>query len=164
MAAEGRAKPAPKGVPLPDGRFAVESPTHSALPARLLRVLAWALLAGIVFSTLSPIWLRPESGLPANDERFVAFLVLSFVFTLAYPHRLLRVVLVVVVVATALEALQLVMPTRDARLHDLIVKLVGGGLGAGLGVLALRWLRPRATKAALSPESLRDPTSPPEEE
>jgi hypothetical protein len=139
-------------------------PAADALPVRLLRFLAWILLLGIVFSTLSPIGLRPESGLPANDERFAAFLVLSLVFTLAYPHRLLRVVLIVAAVAIILEALQLVIPSRDARLHDLIVKLVGGGLGAGLGVLVLGWLRRRAVGPpagkAPSPGLLRNPTSP----
>jgi hypothetical protein len=128
---------------LTDGKYAAGAPAGHALPARLLRVIAWALLLGIVFSTLSPIWLRPESGLPANDERFAAFLLLSFLFTLAYPHRLLRVLLIVAVAATALEVLQWLIPTRDARLHDLIVKLAGGGLGAGLGALVLRWLRQR---------------------
>lgn len=123
-----------------DGKLASEAPRARPLPVRLLRVVAWALLAGIVFSTLSPIWLRPESGLPANDERFAAFLVLSFVFTLAYPHRLVQVLVIVAVAATALEAAQWLIPTRDARLHDLIVKLVGGGLGAGLGAVVIGWL------------------------
>jgi hypothetical protein len=141
MGAEDRPEPASQGVPL-TGRNAAGA-ARPALPERLLRVIAWALLLGIVFSTLSPIWLRPESGLPANDERFAAFLLLSFAFTLAYPHRLLRVLFIVAVAATALEALQWLIPTRDARLHDLIVKLVGGGLGAGLGALVLRWLGSR---------------------
>jgi hypothetical protein len=143
MDAEDRPESAPNGVALTDGKIAAGATARRALPARLLRVIAWALLLGIIFSTLSPIWLRPESGLPANDERFAAFLLLSFVFTLAYPHRLLRVLLIVAVAATALEVLQWLIPTRDARLHDLIVKLVGGGLGAGLGALVLRWLGQR---------------------
>jgi hypothetical protein len=144
MPSEDRPEPERKGASVADGRIAAAAPTGRALPARLLRIVAWALLLGIVFSTLSPIWLRPESGLPANDERFAAFLVLSFAFTLAYPHRLLRVVLIVAASAIILEALQLVIPTRDARLHDLFVKLAGGGLGAGLGVLVLWAVRRRA--------------------
>jgi hypothetical protein len=104
---------------------------------RFLPVLAWALLLAIAFVTLSPIWLRPESGLPPSVERFGAFLLLSFVFTLAYPRRLLRVVLIVAAAAIGLEALQLLIPTRDARLIDMAVKLLGGGLGTGLGALVL---------------------------
>jgi len=135
MSAQDRPEPEREGIPLTDGVFPSAGPTGHSPPARLLRIVAWALLFGIAFSTLSPIWLRPESGLPPNVERFGAFLVLSFVFTLAYPHRLLRVILTVAAAAVALEALQLVIPGRDARLHDLIVKLAGGGLGTGFGVL-----------------------------
>jgi hypothetical protein len=110
----------------------------------VLPVLAWLLLLATAFVTLSPIGLRPESGLPPSIERFGAFLLLSFVFTLAYPHRLLRVVLIIAAAAIGLEALQLLIPTRDARLFDMGVKLLGGAAGAGLGVAALK-LFPRTS-------------------
>jgi hypothetical protein len=110
----------------------------------VLPLLAWLLLLATAFVTLAPIGLRPESGLPPSVERFAAFLLLSFVFTLAYPHRLLRVILIVAAAAIGLEALQLLIPTRDARLIDMAMKLLGGGVGAGLGVAMLRLFPPES--------------------
>lgn len=108
----------------------------------MLSVLAWLLLLATAFVTLSPIGWRPESGLPPSVERFGAFLLLSLMFALAYPHRLLRVVLIVAAAAIGLEALQLLIPTRDARVFDMAVKLLGGAVGAGLGVVMLRLFPP----------------------
>jgi glycopeptide antibiotics resistance protein len=108
------------------------------MQSRLLRLLAWALLLGIVFVTLSPIGLRPETGASPRLERFAAFFILSAAFTLAYPHRLVRVLLLVAAAAIGLELLQLIVPTRDARLSDMLVKLLGGGVGATVGVALIR--------------------------
>ena len=114
------------------------------MPSRLFRVVAWGLLLAIAFVTLSPIGLRPESGASPHAERFVAFFLLSGAFTLAYPHHLLRVVLLVAVAAIGLELLQLIVPTRDARLSDALIKLLGGAAGAAAGAVVLRLFPPRS--------------------
>eukprot|EP01133_Synstelium_polycarpum_P020244 gene20244-24271_t len=54
---------------------------------KLIQIAAWLLFAAILFITVDPISLRPESGLPVNVERFAAFAVLGFVFAAAYPRR-----------------------------------------------------------------------------
>ena len=98
-----------------------------------LRIIAWLLLAGIAFSTLAPIGLRPESGFSPNAERAFAYAVAGLVFALAYPRRLVLVMALVVVSAVGLELLQLIVISRHARLADAGIKLLGGGLGVMLG-------------------------------
>ena len=102
-------------------------------PSTLLRVGAWVVLAGIVFATLSPIGLRPVTPEPPNVERAAAFLLFGLLFALAYPKRLWLVIASIVVVAVGLEALQLLAATRHARIADVGVKLLGGGVGLALG-------------------------------
>lgn len=109
---------------------------------RLLPLLAWLMLAAIAFVTLAPIGLRPNSGFSANIERFVAFGAVGFLFALAYPRHLLLIIAVVCGAAIGFEALQLVAQSRHGRLADLGIKLIGGGLGIGAGVVARQlWLR-----------------------
>ena len=104
----------------------------------LLRVMAWLLLAGLVFVTLSPINLRPISPLPTQLERAIALAVVGFVFALAYPRHLWVVVLLVVGSTVLLELLQLVQPSRHGRVVDVAVKLVGAGFGLAAGAVVRR--------------------------
>ena len=97
------------------------------------RILAWLLLAGLVFVTLSPISLRPISPLPTQLERSLALAAIGFVFALGYPRRILFVALLVLGATVVLELLQLVSPSRHGRLIDVVVKLIGGSFGLFCG-------------------------------
>jgi hypothetical protein len=97
-------------------------------------ILACLMLAAIVFVTLSPIHLRPQTGHP-NLERFGAFLVLGAAYTLALPRQAGRVALFMVVGAFALEAAQRWAPTRDPDLRDALVKAFGALAGVAIGRL-----------------------------
>jgi hypothetical protein len=55
---------------------------------RLLATAAWTAFALIVFSTISPLSMRPVATADPNIERFAAFALLGFLFGLAYPRRL----------------------------------------------------------------------------
>lgn len=101
--------------------------------ATALRALAWLLLTGLIFVTLSPIGLRPNSPLPTQVERAGAVALVGFVFALAYPRRIWLVVLLVLGSTTLLELLQLAAPSRHGRVLDLAVKLAGGGVGLAAG-------------------------------
>lgn len=95
----------------------------------LCRWIAWPALAAVVVVTLSPIAWRPMTGAPAEIERFAAFAVLGAVFCAGYPkHRIVVLVLLVAFVGS-LEALQLLVPSRHARIYDAIVKAAGAGTG-----------------------------------
>ena len=109
----------------------------------LFRAAAWLLLAGIVFVTLSPIGLRPETGEPPNVERAVAFALFGLVFALAYPRRLGLTIGIVIAAAIGLELLQMLAATRHARAVDVGFKLLGGGIGLALGTMLTRLIARR---------------------
>ncbi len=109
------------------------------MPHRLLRILAWLLLAAIAFATLSPIGLRPDSGFSPNYERFAAFAAVGMMFVLAYPRHIWLVLALVLGAAVGFELLQFLMVGRHGRLWDLAVKLLGGGTGI-LGGIVAAWL------------------------
>ncbi|MGO4450087.1 VanZ family protein [Phyllobacterium sp. TAF24] len=105
------------------------------------QIIAWLLFAAILFITVDPINLRPESGLPVNVERFLAFAVLGFVFAFAYPKRWLLILLLVVCAAFGFELAQMLAPTRHARLLDAIFKAAGGVSGVIVSNVFLRMFR-----------------------
>lgn len=103
-----------------------------------LRVIAWLLLAGLIFVTLSPINLRPISPLPTQFERAIALAIVGCAFALAYPKRLPVVVVLVLGSTVLLELLQVLSPSRHGRVIDVAVKLAGGGFGIVVCALAQR--------------------------
>jgi|SRR5579875_1522645 len=107
-----------------DRRIARPSPTVTALA-----VLG---VGGIVFATLCPIGMRPHFA-SANVERFSAYAVLGLVLAFAFRRRRLAVSAFVVLLAVGLEFGQLLIPTRDARLMDALVKAAGGLAGSSAG-------------------------------
>jgi len=104
----------------------------------LARIAAWSLAAAIVLMTLGPVGLRPQFGHPSL-ERFAAYLALGAVFSIAYPRHRLWVATAVVCAAVGLEAGQLLVPGRDARVPDAMAK----ALGAVSGVLFVIGVQPR---------------------
>ena len=110
---------------------------------RLSAILGWLALAVIVFVTLSPIEARPSVASP-HLEHFAAFALVGLAFALAYPSRILLVVVIVVGAALGLEALQLLTPDRHARATDALMKSLGGigGICAGQLVYFLIRVKP----------------------
>jgi VanZ family protein len=104
----------------------------------MTRKLMWAALGAvfaiIVFATLVPITLRPETG-HISPERFGAFALLGVLAGWLYPRRLLRVAVCLVAIAVILEACQLFVPTRHGEVSDAIVKALGALSGVGLAAV-----------------------------
>jgi hypothetical protein len=94
----------------------------------LARIAAWSLAVAIVVMTLGPIGLRPQFGHPSM-ERFAAYLALGGAFSLGYPRHRAWVALAVVCGAMGLEMGQLLVPGRDARVGDALVKVFGAVTG-----------------------------------
>lgn len=115
---------------------------------KIFTAAAWAILAFIVFVTLSPIGLRPHFE-NVSVERFGAFAVVGLLFGLAYPKRLWLVLCLVAGTAVALEALQHLTPDRHGHVSDAIVKIVGGVAGVGAAWLAIRALAVFASSRTL---------------
>lgn len=105
----------------------------------LCRWIAWPLLAAVVFVTLSPIAWRPVTGAPAEIERFVAFAVLGAVFCAGYPKRRIVVLMLLVVIAGSLEALQQLVPTRHGLIYDAVLKALGAATGAFVAGRLVTW-------------------------
>jgi len=110
---------------------------------RLLRPLAWLLLAAIIFVTVSPIELRPHTITTVDADRALAYVVVGFLFALAYPRQWKLVALLLIFGALAIEFLQYLSPTRHARLHDVVVKAAGAMLGILAGRTVYRRLQIR---------------------
>jgi len=103
---------------------------------RFAAILAWLILAAIAFSTFSPIQLRPQTG-HVVLERVFAFAALGAAFGIGYPRRLTLAAGVTVLAAIGLEAGQLLIPGRHARLIDAGEKLAGGLIGLAIAAAAL---------------------------
>lgn len=97
----------------------------------MMLVAAWTALIAIIFVTLSPIGLRPETG-SAGPERFVAYGVLSTLFMSAYPQHFTRVMIFVLTVAVSLELAQHLTPDRHGHIADALEKIGGGAAGCSL--------------------------------
>jgi hypothetical protein len=101
---------------------------------KISTAVGWLGLAFIVYATLSPISARPVVAGP-QLEHFAAFALTGLAFGLAYPHRFLLVVALVLGSAFGLEALQLLTPDRHGRLLDAVMKAAGGICGISAGQL-----------------------------
>ncbi len=119
----------------------------AAMVQRVSTIAGWLVFAFIVFATLSPINDRPVVA-GAQLEHFAAFAVLGLAFGLAYPKRVVLVVILILVSAFGLEALQLLTADRHARLLDAVVKAAGGVCGIGIVQLAQLALRTQVKRAS----------------
>lgn len=102
---------------------------------KLLRLVAWLLVATIVVVTLGPIEDRPRTFLPVDAERALAYFAIGLAFALAYPRHIWWAVAFVVVGAIGLEWLQNLRPYRHGREADALVKVAGAVIGLGVGWL-----------------------------
>ena len=113
---------------------------------RVCAIGSWLALAFIVYATLSPIDARPVLTSP-HREHFAAFALMGLAFGLAYPNRVLLVVVIVVGAAAGLEALQVLTPDRHGRVWDALVKALGGICGISFGQLASFLLRFKSARS-----------------
>nr|WP_314262177.1 VanZ family protein [uncultured Devosia sp.] len=94
---------------------------------------AWIGLFLIMAATLSPIGIRPSLPISVDAERVTAFMVVGFLFALAYPKHIWFAAIVVLIGAFGLEILQELRPDRHARFRDAMWKSIGASVGLGLG-------------------------------
>ena len=114
---------------------------------KFAKPLAWLLLAFILFVTISPIGLRPETVTTVNTDRASAYVLLGLAFALAYPKQWKTVAVLVIIGAVAIEYLQYLVPTRHARLHDAGIKAMGAAIGLVAGWVINRWRDAKASNA-----------------
>lgn len=100
-----------------------------------VRIIAWLSTAIVVFFTLGPLGYRPQFGHPVA-ERFFAFFFLGIVWNGSYPRRWRTILLVLTLLAAALELAQFLTPGRDPRLADGVAKILGLAAAAAVTLLA----------------------------
>lgn len=107
------------------------------------QIAAWSALAAIVVMTVSPIQMRPGDLLSVDSDRALAFTFMASAFMIAYPRHAILVGLLVVASAGLTELLQMLSPSRHARLDDALIKTAGAVAGMLLAFLynALREMR-----------------------
>ncbi|MFN7023596.1 MAG: VanZ family protein [Pseudorhizobium sp.] len=116
---------------------------------KLIRLFVWLVLLGLIGMTLSPIAARPESGLPVNLERALAFAAAGFLVKLAYPRRFLTAAVLLLVFIVGLEAMQHLTPDRHGHTLDALWKCAGAfaGMAAGALIIGANKLRSRLKAA-----------------
>ena len=109
-------------------------PLHHSLAGMkntALKILAWLMLAAIVFVTVSPIEWRPPDILPVDVGRALACALFAGLFVVAYPRQWFWIGATMIVGAGLIELLQLATSTRHARVDDALVKAAGAFIGVG---------------------------------
>jgi VanZ family protein len=108
---------------------------------RIFQTAAWLLLIAIAVLSVVPSEDRAITTLPQPIEHFAIFLATGSAFRLGYSSRYCALALILF--TAAIELTQLWIPGRHARLSDLIVNLLGLGVGIGLALWldGLRWTR-----------------------
>lgn len=114
---------------------------------KFARPLAWLLLAFIIFVTVSPIGLRPDTVTTVDTDRAAAYLLAGLAFALAYPRQWKTVAVLLIAGAVAIEYLQYLAPTRHPRLHDAAIKAMGAALGLLAGWVINKWREAKAPNA-----------------
>jgi len=116
----------------------------------MFRAAAWTAFVATVFVTLASPEFRPTTKLAHDLEHALAFALLGLLFGLGYPAHRLSIVLGAVPVIGFLEALQLWMPGRHARLEDFVVNLVTFWVAFAVVSVGLALFDTRRTKPAPS--------------
>jgi VanZ family protein len=99
----------------------------------LIIATAWALIAFVVYATISPMRNRPTLAIPPVLEHVAAFAVLGTFFCLAYPEHIVFVCLIIFGSAVLLEIIQIFIPDRHGRFRDAIEKMIGAAIGISVG-------------------------------
>jgi hypothetical protein len=100
----------------------------------IFRIAAWTLLAAIAVFTDGPLFLRPETGLSPNIERFVGLAAVGLLFAVAYPKRCLLIFELLVIAVCSFEYVQQFVHYRHGTTHDAVIKCVGAAAGIMMGV------------------------------
>jgi VanZ family protein len=119
--------------------------TQGSFVRRVSGLAGVGCLAGVAFATLSPIELRPHVA-SIGIEHVGAFFVLAILLGIAHPRHLVAVGVCLVVAAMGLELAQHLVPGRHGRIVDLVLKLMGTGMGLAAATLLHHAARRRGSR------------------
>jgi hypothetical protein len=110
-----------------------------------LKVGCVAVLGVLVFFGLGPANLQPRSGLGWQFDHFVGYMVLTFIFSLAWARPFV-VAGALAAFAVVLEALQALTTDRSSNAEAAFYSVCGvliGALFAEVAMRAWKWFRSR---------------------
>ena len=93
--------------------------------------LAWIGIFAIIVLSVVPAVDRPVTGLGQWFEHFTAFALVGGVFAIGYRLSLIRLLLLAFFFCGGIELLQVPLPTRHARISDLVVDFCGACFALG---------------------------------
>ena len=104
------------------------------------RMLAWLGLAAIVILSVVPAVDRPVTGAGQDLEHLTAFGLTAAAFAYGYEQPFLRLILCVLIFCAGIELLQVLVPTRHARIDDFIVDFLASSIAVAIVVAIKRGL------------------------
>ena len=120
----------------------------SKMIQKLSRGVAWLILLAIVSVTVVPPTLRPTTPTPHIIEHAAAFFVNAIAFSVGYPQRELVLSIGAVLFCAGIEAVQLFVPGRHARLSDFLVDAAAAvaGIFVAQFVIGMLEITPKARR------------------
>jgi VanZ family protein len=98
----------------------------------IARALAWLGILAITLLSVVPTVDRPVTGAGQWWEHFTAFALVAGFFAIGYRLSLTRLLLWAFSFCGGIELFQVPLPTRHARVSDLVVDIIGSCFGIGL--------------------------------
>jgi len=108
--------------------------TQTDKAARVLTFLAWASIAVLILLTIVPADERPTTPLSHSVEHIAAFAIAGTLVGLSFRLPLFALSASAVAFAGCLELLQVMIPTRHARLIDFFDNSLGSWIGLAIGL------------------------------
>lgn len=107
----------------------------------LARALAWVGILAIIVLSIVPAIDRPVTGAGQWAEHFTAFGLVAAMFAVGYRLSLVQFVVLALIFCGGVELLQILLPTRHARLSDFAVDFVASCFAIGCVVASEKLLR-----------------------
>ena len=107
-------------------------------PRKIIRVVAWVLLATAIVLTVVPAQFRPVSGFPSPVEHFAMFFLIGSAFALGYSRSDYPLCGAALAFAGSLELIQHFVPGRHARLSDFVIDALAAVIGIAVSGLISR--------------------------
>lgn len=104
----------------------------------IARPLSWAGAVAIIVLTVIPAAERPVTGAGSSTEHVAAFALVAGVFAIGYRLHLVTRLTIALLFCAGIELLQMPLPTRHARLSDLIVDFAASSFAIAVVAAAER--------------------------
>jgi predicted ABC-type exoprotein transport system permease subunit len=113
----------------------------------LRSTVLWAMLAVVLFFSVSPLAMKPDDLFSIPVDQFVSSALLSVLFILLYPGRIGIILIGALLLPLLTEVAQFSLPDRYGYAPDIVVKTLGALFGVALG---WAWIKTRPLRFAMA--------------